>query len=166
MREFCEEVQLKMEEDCFVEGLISDEATFHFSGKVNRQCSYRRNRATTCTDRAPAWLSESQRFLCGIPRDSSRPIFLHWSNCEWRLISGDAGRLVVTPTEYQLWLLRSISGRNYLPPPFSHKCTSASQSCSSTALDRTSCKWRQQPSPLATPIAGPCTMRFLSFGVR
>jgi hypothetical protein len=27
------------------------------------------------------------------------------------------------------------------------------------------CKWRQQPSPLATPFAGSCTMRFLSLGV-
>jgi hypothetical protein len=35
-REFCEEMQLQMEEDCFVERLISDDATFHISGKVNR----------------------------------------------------------------------------------------------------------------------------------
>jgi hypothetical protein len=32
-REFCEEMQLKMEEDRFVESLISYKATFHFSGK-------------------------------------------------------------------------------------------------------------------------------------
>jgi fumarylacetoacetate (FAA) hydrolase family protein len=38
IREFCEEMQLKMEEDGFVERLIlSDEATFHISGKLNRQ---------------------------------------------------------------------------------------------------------------------------------
>jgi hypothetical protein len=36
-REFCEEMQLKMEENGFVERLISDEATFHISGKVNRR---------------------------------------------------------------------------------------------------------------------------------
>jgi hypothetical protein len=35
-REFCEEMQLKMKEDGFVERLISEEATFHISGKVNR----------------------------------------------------------------------------------------------------------------------------------
>jgi hypothetical protein len=35
-REFCEEMQLKMEEDGFVERQICDEATFHISGKVNR----------------------------------------------------------------------------------------------------------------------------------
>jgi hypothetical protein len=35
-REFCEEMQLKMEEDSFAERLISDKATFHISGKVNR----------------------------------------------------------------------------------------------------------------------------------
>jgi hypothetical protein len=35
--EFCEGMQLKVEEDGFVERLIcSDEATFHISGKVNR----------------------------------------------------------------------------------------------------------------------------------
>jgi hypothetical protein len=37
-------------------------------------------------------------------------------------------------------------------PQFSHECTSASQSCSSTSPDRTCCKWRQQPSPLAIPF--------------
>jgi hypothetical protein len=36
MREFCEEVLLKMEEDGFIKRLISDEATFHISGEVNR----------------------------------------------------------------------------------------------------------------------------------
>jgi hypothetical protein len=34
-REFCEGMQLKMEEDGFVGRLISDKATFHISGKVN-----------------------------------------------------------------------------------------------------------------------------------
>ena len=52
------------------------------------------------------------------------------------------------------------------PPPFSQECTSASQSCSSTALDRTCCKRRQPHSPLATPFAGSNAMRFLSLGVR
>jgi hypothetical protein len=41
-----------------------------------------------------------------------------------------------------------------------------SQSCSSTALDRTWCKCRQQFSPLATPFAESYTMQFLSLGVR
>jgi hypothetical protein len=36
--EFCEGMQLKMEEDGFIERLISSsEATFHISGKVNRR---------------------------------------------------------------------------------------------------------------------------------
>jgi hypothetical protein len=36
-REFCEEIQLKMEEDGYVERQIfSDESTFHISGTVNR----------------------------------------------------------------------------------------------------------------------------------
>jgi hypothetical protein len=34
--EFCEEMQLKIEVDGFVERLISHEAIFHVSGKVNR----------------------------------------------------------------------------------------------------------------------------------
>ena len=69
---------------------------------------------------------------------------------------------VVTPTEHQLWPLHFTTGR--CPPPFSQECTSASQSCSSTALDRTCCKRRQPISPLATPFAGPNIMRFLTLG--
>jgi len=75
------------------------------------QCPYLGNRATTCTDRAPAWLSKSQRFLCGVPREIARPIFLHWSNCDWWLISRHVGKLVVTPTEHQLWRLHYATGR-------------------------------------------------------
>jgi hypothetical protein len=53
------------------------------------------------------------------------------------------------------------------PPPFSQECTSASQSCSSTALDRTCCsKWRQEPSPLATPMPDPTPCDFFLLGVR
>jgi hypothetical protein len=69
------------------------------------------------------------------------------------------------------WLLHQLN-TNYNnwtelpPPPFSHECTSASQSCSSTALDRTCCKWRQQLYPLATPFTGSYSMRFLSLMVR
>ena len=56
-RDFCKEMQLEIEENDFVERLIfCDETTFHISGKVNahnvRPCL--ENRATTCTDRAPA----------------------------------------------------------------------------------------------------------------
>jgi len=35
-RDFCEAMQLKPDENYFVERLICDEATFHISGKVNR----------------------------------------------------------------------------------------------------------------------------------
>ena len=73
------------------------------------------------------------------------------------------GKLVVTPTEHQLWRLHSATGR--CSSPFSQECTSASQSCSLTALDRTCCKRRHPPSPLATPFAGSNTMRFLTLGV-
>ena len=60
---------------------------------------------------------KSQHFLCVVPRESARPIFLHWSNCDWRLISRHVGKLVVTPTEHQLWRLHSTTGR--YSPPFS-----------------------------------------------
>ena len=72
--------------------------------------------------------------------------------------------VVVTPTGHQLWRLHSTTGR--CSPTFSQECTSASQSCSSTVLDRTCCNRRQPPSLLATPFAGSNTMRFLSLGVR
>jgi hypothetical protein len=58
-----------------------------------------------------------KRFLCGVPRESARPIFLDWRNCEWRLISGHVGKLVVAPTEYTLWRLHSTTGWSPPPPP-------------------------------------------------
>jgi len=54
--------------------------------------------------------------------------------------------------------LHSTTGRCCPPPPIFAEITSASQSCSSTALDRTCCKRRQPPAPLATPFAGSNTM--------
>ena len=44
------------------------------------------------------------------------------------------------------------------PPPFSQECTSASQSCSSTALDRTCCKRDNHllPWPPHSPDLTPC----------
>ena len=55
-RDFCEEMQLKMEENDFVERLIfCDEAIIPYQWQGERtQCPYLGNRATTCTDRAPA----------------------------------------------------------------------------------------------------------------
>jgi hypothetical protein len=70
---------------------------------------------------------------------------------------------------YPNWIpimrLHATTGRNPPPPPFLHECTSTSQSRSSTALDRTRCKWRQQPSLLATPFADltPCYFSFEGF---
>ena len=63
---------------------------------------------------------------------------------------------MLTPTEHQLWRLHSTF-------PFWQECTSVSQSCSSTPLDRTCCK-RRQPPPLDIPFTGSNTMRFLSLG--
>jgi len=76
--DFCEEMQLKMEENYFVDILIfCDEATFHISGKVNIH-----NVRILGTEQAHAQIdqqrdSKSQRFLCGVPRESDRPFFLH-----------------------------------------------------------------------------------------
>jgi len=75
------------------------------------QCTNLVNRATTFTDTAPAWLSKIQHFLWGVPRESARPIFLHWNNCDWWLISRHVGKLVVTPIEHKLWRLHSATGR-------------------------------------------------------
>jgi hypothetical protein len=64
------------------------------------------------------WLSKSRRFLWGVLRESARPICLHWINCDWRLICGHVGKLVVAQTEYQLWRLHSKTGQSSLPPIF------------------------------------------------
>jgi hypothetical protein len=114
--------------------------------------------------RTLAWLSKSRRFLCSVPWESARPIFLslwlaaHFWTC-WKTGCYPNWIPIMTIILYNLTELPP-------PPPFSHKCTSASQSCSSTALDRMCCKWRRHPSPLATPLAGSYTMRFLSLGIR
>jgi hypothetical protein len=57
-------------------------------------------------------------------------------------------RMVQLNTNYDDYILK-LDGAPPLPP-FSQECTSASQSCSSTALDRACCKRRHLPSPLAT----------------
>ena len=72
----------------------------------------------------------------------------------------DVSRSVITvQRELRAWF------RKDAPPPFSQECVGASQSCSSTALDRTCCKRRQPPSPLATPFTVSNTTQFLSLGV-
>ena len=129
------------------------------------QRPYLGNRATTCTDRAPAWLSESQRFLCGVRRESARPIFLHWSNCVWRLISRHFGKLVVTPTEHQLWQLHSTTGR-CSPPIFTGMC-----GCFSIVFFNSAGSDVPQKETATFSLCHPVrrisnTMRFRSLGVR
>jgi len=76
--DFCEEMQLKMEETDFIERhIFSDEATFHISGKVNLH-----NVHLWGTEQPHAQIKhqhdfKSQRFLCGVPQESAWPIFLH-----------------------------------------------------------------------------------------
>ena len=157
--DFCEEMQLKMEENYFVDILIfCDEATFHISGKVNIH-----NVRILGTEQAHAQIdqqrdSKSQRFLCGVPRESDRPFFLHWSNCDWRLISRHFGKLVVTPNEHQLWRLHSTTG--WCSPHFHRNV----QVLLNRVLQQ---RWIGHAAKGDnTPFAGSNTMRFLSLGVR
>jgi hypothetical protein len=119
-------MQLKIEEDDFVERLFfSNEATFHISGKVNRQCPYLGNRASTCTDRV--------NVFCAVSREKARgPFFFTEAT-----VTGDSfldmmvnWLLPQLNTSYDDYILQ-LDGA---PSPCSHECTSASQSCSSTAL--------------------------------
>lgn len=83
------------------------------------------------------------------------------SNCDWRFISGYC--------MLKNWLLPQLNASYIIMtfynwtglPPFSEECESASQSCSSTTLDWTCCKWRQPPSFLASSFAGSYTLRFI-----
>jgi hypothetical protein len=84
--EFWEEMQMKMGEDDFVERLISDEATFHISGKVNRHNV--RIRGT----QQPHAQTEHQR----CPTRKYTANFSSLKHCDWRLISGHVEKLVVT----------------------------------------------------------------------
>jgi hypothetical protein len=166
-RQFCEEMQFKMGEGGFVERVISDEATFHISGKVNRHSICIWGTVQSHAQTALAWLSKSQRFLCDVPRESARPIFPHWNNCDWRLISGHVGKLVVALTEYQLWRLHPTSGRiSRFPPPIFTRM----YDCFSTVFFHSAGSDLMQtettPFSLATPFAGSYFMRFLPLGVR
>jgi hypothetical protein len=93
-------MQLKMEEGGFVERLISDEATFHINGKVNRHnvCIWR-------TEQPHEQMKHSvtQRkvhVFCAVSREKVRgPVFFTEAT-----VTGDSfldmfGKLVVTPTE-------------------------------------------------------------------
>lgn len=159
-------MQLKMEENDFLERLIfCDEATFHISGKVSRH-----NVRIWGTEQSHAQI-EHQRdspkviVFCAVSREKVHgPFFFTEAT-----VTGDSFLDML-----ENWLLPQLN-TNYddyilqldgAPLPFSQECMSASQSCSSTALDRTCCKRRQPPSPMTTPFAGSNTMRFLSLGVR
>jgi hypothetical protein len=162
--ESCEEMQLKMGEGGFIERLISDEATFHISGKVNGHNVH-------------IWGTEQPHAQTEHQRDSPKVSVFCGMSCEnvhgpffftEPTVTGDSflDRL-------ENWLLPQLNTNyDYIlqldggpPPPSSNKCRSSSQSCSSIAMDWTYCKCRQQPSPLATLFSGSYTMGFLSLGV-
>jgi hypothetical protein len=112
---------------------------------VNRQqCPYLVNRATTYTDRTPVWFSKSQRYLCGVPRESARLIFLHRSNCEWRLISGHVGKLAVNYDDYvlipcDLFIWGIVKDSVYVPPlptPIQKLCDQITQAITADMLHR------------------------------
>ena len=163
-RDFCEEMQLKMEENDFVERLIfCDEATFHISGKVNVH-----NFRIWGTEQPHAQIehrrdSPKVNVSCAVSRKKVHgPFFFNEATVteDSFLDMLENWLLPQLNTSYDDYILQ-LDGA---PSPFSQQCTIPSQSCSSTALDRTCCKWRQPP--LATPIAGSNTMQFLCLGDR
>jgi hypothetical protein len=95
-------MQLKMEEDGFVEKLISDEATFHICGKVNRH-----NDRIWEIEQSHAQIehrcdSPKVNIFCAVSCDKVHGPFFFTEATDWRLISEHVGKLVVTPTEYQI----------------------------------------------------------------
>ena len=118
-RDFCEEMQLKTEENDFVERLVfCGEATFHISGKVTVHT------VRVCGTEQPHAQLEHQRdspkvtIFFAVTREKVHgPFLFHRSNCDWRLISRHVGKLVVTPTEHQILRLHPPTGRCPPTPP-------------------------------------------------
>ena len=167
-RDFWEEMQLKMEEYDFIERIIfCDEATFHISGKVNGH-----NVLIWGTEKPHAQIehqhdSPKANVFCVVYRENVHGPFFSTE----ATMTGDSflgmlenWLLPQLNTSYDDYILQMDGA--HPPTPFSQECTSASQWCSSTALDWTCCIMRQPPSPLSTLFAGSNTMRFLSLGVR
>jgi hypothetical protein len=123
-----------MEQDSFVERLISDEAIFHISGKVNRN-----NVRMRGTEQPHAQIEDQRdspevNVFSALSREKVHgPSFFTEAT-----VTGDSFLEMLKD-----WLLPQLDTNydNYIPqldeatPPFSHECTSVSQSCSSTVLD-------------------------------
>ncbi|CAM1305684.1 Uncharacterised protein r2_g1556 [Pycnogonum litorale] len=91
---FCENMQDKLEDDDFENRFIfSDEATFHSNGKVNKQkCSHLGRRKSTCHNRTPKGLTNSECVLCHLKEPCAWPIFLRGKR-DRRQLFGDASEL-------------------------------------------------------------------------
>jgi len=160
-RDFCEEMQLKMEEKDFI---FSDEATLHISGKVNGHNVHIWGTEQPHAQTELKHDSPKVNVFCAVYRENMHgPFFFTEATMTGDLFLGmlENWLLPQLNTSYDNYILQMDGA----PLPFSQECTSASQSCSSTALDRTCCKRRQPPSPLATLFAGSHVMQFLSMGV-
>jgi hypothetical protein len=100
--EFCEEMQLKTEEDGFVKRLISDGATFHISGKVNRH--------NVRIRRAPARLYYKVNVFCAVSREK---VFGSFFFTEATVTGGSFLDML------ESWVLLQLNTNydDYFPPP-------------------------------------------------
>jgi hypothetical protein len=154
-------MQVKIEEDGFVERLICGEATSHIRWTDTMSVC---GESSSHMHWQPQRDSTKVNVFCEVYREKMRGplsfmkllwLATHLWTC-WKFGC------------YPNWIqiMKSTFSTGWISSPFSHECASASQSCSSTALDRTCCKWRHQTCSLATPFSGPYTMRFLTLRVR
>jgi len=155
-----------MEENDFIERFIfCNETTFHISGKVNIHDVHIRGTEQPPTQIEHQRDSPKVNVFCAVSHEKVHGQFFFTEAA----VTGDSFLDML-----ENWLLPQLNTnygdcflqRDGAPPSFSQECMGASQSCSSTALDRTCCKRRQPLSPLATLFARSNTMRFLSLGVR
>jgi hypothetical protein len=86
----------------------------------------------------------ARKFTAHFPSLKQLWLVTHFFTC-WKTGSYPNWIPIMTITFYN-WTELPLS------TPFSHECTSASQSCSSTALDRTCCKWETTTFSLGHPV--------------
>ena len=162
-RDFCVEMQLKEEENNFVENFICDEATLHISGKVKRHNVHIWGTQQPHAQTEHHSASPNFKFFFAVSREKFHDLFFFSEATVF-------GNPFLDMLENWLLPQRNKNFDDYIlhlhgASPFSNECTRISQSYSSTALERTCCKRSQPPSPLANTFAGSNTMRFLSLGV-
>jgi hypothetical protein len=145
--------------------IISDESTFHISGKVNRHVhAWGTEQPHAQTEHQCD--SPKVNVFCAVPHDKVHGAFFFTDETSTGGSFLDIlGNWLLPPTEKQLKRLHSITGRSSPTPQFSHECTSASQSCSSAALDRPCCSEdnKLSPWPPRSPDLTPCDLFLWGF---